>query len=144
MTAFQFRLERVLHWRAIELAAEEAKLKRMMEEEARLAAALAEIRKTISEIPTRLSELQALSGSDFNRTAGYAIRLSNECTRLQDRRRAQQRMIAEQMEVHRKAKQRHRLLEELRSRRHNEWKMETLRQLDEIAHESYLARWSAD
>lgn len=144
MTAFQFRLERVLHWRAIELAAEEAKLKRMMDEEARVAAALAEIRKEISGIPARLAELDALCGSDLNRTSAYAFRLANECTRLGERRREHQRMIGEQMEIHRKAKQRHRLLEELRSRRHNEWQMETLRQLDEIAHESYLARWSAD
>lgn len=141
MTQFHFRLERVLHFRALELALEEAKLKRLIEEEARLRRSLEEIRTALSELPAQIAALQDMRGADLNGMAAYRVQLASQQERLLRQQGEKRRAIVEQAEVHRKAKQRHQLLVELRSRRYDEWHMEMSRQLDELAHESYLARW---
>jgi hypothetical protein len=143
MTGFRFNLDRVMHWRALELASEEAKLRRLIEEEALLQSKLEGIRDALAETPVRIAAMTDIRGSDLNHVAGYTIQLTNERDRITGLCREKKRAIAEQVEVHRKAKQRLRLLEELRSRQYQEWKTRTLRELDELAHESYLARWSA-
>jgi hypothetical protein len=142
MTGFRFRLERVLHWRAVELASEEARLKRLIEEEARLKSELDAIHNIISELPRRIAALDDITGSDLTSMASYRRQLEIERDRTIALLREKKEAIARQAEVHRQAKQRHHLLAELRSRRHVEWKMQMLRQLDELAHDSYLARWS--
>jgi hypothetical protein len=143
MTGFHFRLERVLRWRSLELAAEEAKLKRLMQEAAVLESALVRIQQAISEIPVQIAVLPDLMGRDLVSVSAYAQHLTRERAAVTKRRRDKQREIAAQAEVHRAAKQRYRLLEELRSRRLREWQLETNVQLDYLAHEFYLARWNA-
>jgi len=141
MTGFHFSLERVLHWRSLVLASEEAKLRRLIEDEALLESKLNGIRKAVAEIPLLIAALDEIRGNDLNRIAAYRIRLMIEDDRISALCRDKRRAIAEQAEIHRQAKQRHRLLEELRRRRRDEWNVRMLRELDELAHESYLSRW---
>jgi hypothetical protein len=141
MSRFHFNLERVLHWRASQLAAEEAKLRRLIEEESLLKSKLDSIWDTISGMPVHIAALAEIRGSDLNSMAAYRLQLMNERERIAGLCREKKKTIAEQAEVHRTAKQRHRLLEELRSRRYQEWTMRMSRDLDELAHDSYLARW---
>jgi hypothetical protein len=143
MITFHFSLERVLHYRALQRASEEAKLQRLVEEEALLESKLQIIDNVISEMPARIAALDELRGRDLNLMAAYRIRLTKERDSISGMCRQKKCAIAEQVEVHRKAKQRHRLLEELRTRQHHEWVMQASRELDELAHESYLARWTA-
>ena|SRR2546430_2846731 len=143
MTGFHFRLERVLRWRALELAAEEAKLKHLMLEAAAIESMLARIQEAISGIPVQIAVLTDLTGSDLSSVSAYAQHLTRERLAAVQRRRDKQREIAAQAEIHRAAKQRHQLLEELRRRRLSEWQHETNVQLDYLAHESYLARWKS-
>jgi hypothetical protein len=141
MSGFHFNLERVLHWRASQLLSEEARLRRLIEEESALKSTLDSIGNTISGMPVHIAALDEIRGSDLNRMAAYRLKLMNEREKVARLCREKKKSIAEQAEVHRTAKQRHRLLEELRSRRHQEWTTRMSRELDELAHDSYLARW---
>jgi hypothetical protein len=143
MTGFHFRLERVLRWRSLELKAEEVKLKRLMLEAAGLESAVLRIQKAISDIPVQIAALPDLHGRDLGTVSAYARHLTRERATITQRRRDKQREITAQAEVHRAAKQRYQLLEELRSRRLSEWQREANVELDYLAHESYLARWKA-
>jgi flagellar biosynthesis chaperone FliJ len=140
-TNFHFRLERVLRWRAVELSLEEAKLKRHMDHCARLDAALAMVKKEIAGLPARLVSLPGIHGRDLNALASYAARLAKEREKIEHRRIDAQRELQIQIEVHRGAKQRSRLLEELRNRKRDEWTTQHNRELEALAQESYLARW---
>ena len=142
MTAFRFHLERVLHWRGLQLASEEAKLRGLIEEQSLLESRLDGIQKTLSEMPLLFTALDKLQGSDLNQMAAYRMRLTAERDRVRGLCREKKRAVGEQVEVHRRAKQRHRLLEELRSRRHREWQALLSRELEQLAQESYLARWT--
>jgi len=141
MTRFQFRLERVLRWRALQLSAEEIKLKRLMQEAAAIDALLERIRQGIAQIPIQLAAVPDLRGTDLACFSAYAQHLSRERTKVIERRQAKQREILKQAEVHRAAKQRCKLLEELKRRRQGEWQQQADLELDQLAHESYLARW---
>jgi hypothetical protein len=141
MSTFHFKLERVMQWRALELSSEEAKLRRLMEEEALLQLKLERIRNIISEMPVRIAALEEIHGSDLNRMAGYKTQLTHELGRISGLCREKKRAVLEQAEIHRRAKQRYRLLEELRNRRQVEWKTRASRELEELAQESYLAQW---
>jgi hypothetical protein len=142
MTRFHFRLDRVLRWRSLDLAAEEAKLKRLMQEGAVLESTLVRIQEAIFDIPVQIAVLPDLYGRDLSSVSAYAQHLTRERATIAKHRREKQREITAQAEVHRAAKQRCQLLEELRSRRLSEWQRENSVQLDYLAHESYLARWN--
>ncbi len=140
---FHFRLERVLRWRMLELAAEEAKLKRLMDQSARLDAALVLVKNEIAGLSNRVASLSNIHGRDLNALASYATRLGKEREKIDQQRRDIKRELQAQVEVHRKAKQRSRLLEELRDRKQDEWSTQHNRELESLAQESYLARWEA-
>ena len=141
MSTLPFKLERILQWRALELVAEEAKLRRLLEEEALLQSKLESIRNVISEMPVRIAALEEIRGSDLNGMAAHKLQLTHELGKISGLCREKKRGVVEQAEIHRGAKQRYRLLEELRNRRQTEWKIRASRDLEELAQESYLARW---
>lgn len=143
MTGFHFRLDRVLRWRSFDLATEEAKLKRLMQEGAVLESTLVRIQEAISDIPVQIAVLTDLHGRDLSSVSAYAQHLTRQRATITKQRFEKQREITVQAEAHRAAKQRFQLLKELRSRRLTEWQRETNVQLDYLAHESYLARWKA-
>lgn len=143
MSVFHFNLERVMHWRGLQLKSEESKLTRLIEKKALLESELNAIVNAIAEIPVMISALEEIHGSDLNGIAAYRVQLTTERDKVVRRCSENMRLIAQQAEAHRVAKQRHRLLEELRARRHDEWKASRSRELDELAHDSYLARWNA-
>ena len=141
MNAFHFSLERVLHWRALELKLEETKLKRLIHEKMLLESELRDLQQSIAESAARVASLQDIQGFDLNGLAGHSVYVRKQLSRIKELCDDKNRRISEQSDVHRKAKQRHSLLEELRARRHNEWKAQVAIEMDHLAHESYLARW---
>ena len=141
MKSFRFRLERVLRWRGIELAMQEAMLKRLLDEEMRLRSTLAAIQSEKLQLSLNTAALPDASGHDLNFIGGYASRLARQRDRALQQQREKQREITAQMQAHRAAKQRHQLLEELRERRLDEWQRDSDREIEELAQESYLSRW---
>jgi hypothetical protein len=141
MTNFHFRLERVLRWRRLELVAEEARLKRLIAEEAQIRAHIEALRMQKLTLSAEVSQLEGASGADFNCAAAYALRLARDQDKAVRAHREKQRETAAQMQAHQTARLRERLLEELRSRQLHEWRQAASRELDAIAGESYLSRW---
>ncbi len=142
MSTFKFRLERVLRWRSLELTGEETKLKALVEEDLRLHAQLAEAKNARAQIGARVAMMENLSGFELNAVAGYAQHLTRECIALKTRCKEHAQKLAAQAQKYQHAKKRCRLLEELKNRQHHEWQVALGHQLDELAHESYIARWN--
>lgn len=144
MAQFHFSLEKILRWRAVELAREEAKLQRLIQEKGRVEAMLARIQNERSSLPASVSVLPGLQGSDLRAAAAYSLRLRQEIEKLIETRARLQDSLAAQQKKFAAAKLRLKLLEELKARRLERWQYEEARELETLAAESYLAGWNRD
>lgn len=142
MAAFHFPLERVLRWRSLQLAAEQAKLDRLIAEQLRLRALQARLSNEKLTFMSTLERLPDLRGQDFRAAACYSASLQRQHQRIAASIAECEKALAEQRNAYRAAKQRCRLLEELKDRRHEEWRREEASQLEALASESYLANWN--
>jgi hypothetical protein len=141
MRNFRFSLEKVLSWRGTELRAEEARLTALFAERARLDAARAGIRAASERAANRMFQAEAVDGIELESLQGYRRRMERELIAL-DRRRAQSaeeilKQRARVVDAHRRV----RLLEKLKDRRLGEWRLAWQRENENLASESFLARW---
>jgi len=144
MARFEFSLERVLRWRAMELAAEEAKLKQLVQEQLRLQSVLAEVSTERSKLISSLGSMPNLSGDDFRTLTACGLRLRRTAENLGQQLLRVGRDLGVQRKKYGEAKRRVRLLEELKDRRLREWKYEEAAMLEELASESFLANWNRE
>ena len=141
MRNFRFSLERVLSWRGTELQAEEARLAALFAERIRLDAARAEIGAARERAGNQMLEAEAVDGIELESLEGYQRRMEKELIAV-DRQRAQTgeeilKQRARVVDAHRRV----RLLEKLRDRRLGEWRLAWQRETENLASESFLARW---
>jgi len=141
MRSFRFSLEKVLSWRRTELQAEEARLAALFAQRTRLDAARAEIRAVRDRAGSRMLEAGPIDGVELASLSGYLRRLEKELIAL-DRQRAQSgeeilKQGARVVDAHRRV----RLLEKLKDRRLGEWRLDWQRENENLASESFLARW---
>ena len=144
MAQFHFSLERILRWRSVELAREEAQLQRILQEQIKLqmfAAALAEER---SKLESSLGELPDLRGQDLRAMSAYDLRLRKQISNVAQAAARCERELAAQKKRYNEARMRVRLLEELRERNRKRWEYEQARELETLASEAYLAAWVRD
>jgi flagellar export protein FliJ len=144
MARFQFSLEKVLRWRALELATEEANLERLVREQLRLQALRAQLGSEKSKLLSSLSTLPDLCGQDLRAATAFCIRLKRQGEQLTQVQTHCEQQLSEQRKKYREAKQRFRLLEELKERKLAVWKSEQKTELESLASESYLANWNRD
>ena len=144
MERFHFSLERVKRWRSLELAAEQARLEHLVREQVRLQTLRAGLSAEKSRLDASLGALPELRGEDFRAVTAYTLRLRRQAEKLHDLQNRCERDVALQRQKFREAKQRFRLLEELRERRLATWRYEESRELESLASESYLANWNRD
>jgi flagellar export protein FliJ len=144
MTRFEFSLERVLRWRSVELAAEEAKLKQLVQEQLHLQSVLAQVSAERSTLISSLGSMPNLSGDDLRTLTACGLRLRRNAENLAQQLHRCGRDLATQRKKYGEAKRRVRLLEELKDRRLREWKYQQAAQLEELASESFLANWNRD
>ena len=144
MAQFQFSLEKILQWRAIEFTREEVKLQRLLQERDRLEMMLARLANERSALSMSVGALPGLQGGDLRAAAAYGLRLRKEIEKLATARARIQDSLAVQQKAFAAAKLRLRLLEELKARRLERWRYEEARQLEDLAAESYLAGWNRD
>jgi len=144
MTRFQFRLQKVMEWREKELELENARLKERSAEVANLDRAQADLKSAEIDAENELRRGTAISGQELAALAGYrrwvrlrARQLAAERSEALHRLQAQEQIMLE-------ARRRCRLLERLRERRLTEWKAAENQQMEEVAAESFLARWPRD
>ncbi len=144
MARFQFSLEKVLRWRAVELAGEEAKLKALVQEQTHLQTLLAEVSAERSKLISSLGNMADLRGDDLRTLTACGLRLRRNAETLAQRLLQCGRELAKQRKKYSEAKRRVRLLEELKDRRLQEWKYEEAALLEELASESFLANWNRE
>jgi len=142
MRRFEFPLEKVLRWRSVELAVEEARLKQLAQEQIRLqirASELASERAKLAESPVTLVNPR---GQDLQAMVAYGAALRHQMAKLAEQRTRSERELAKQKKRYNDAKQRVRLLEQLRARKMEEWRHEEALELEGLAAESYLSNWN--
>ena len=144
MARFQFTLEKVLRWRGVELTAEEAKLKALVQEQLHLQTLLADVSAERSKLISSLGNMPDLRGDDLRTLTACGLRLRRTAETLAQRLLQCGRELAKQRKKYSEAKRRVRLLEELKDRRLQEWKYEEAALLEELASESFLANWNRE
>jgi flagellar export protein FliJ len=144
MARFEFSLERVLRWRSVELAGEEAKLKQLVQEQLHLQSVLAQVSTERSKLISSLGSMPNLSGDDFRTLTACGLRLRRTAENLGKQLLRVGRDLGVQRKKYGEAKRRVRLLEELKDRRLREWKYEEAAMLEELASDSFLANWNRE
>lgn len=144
MTQFHFSLDKVLRWRALELAAQEVKLEQLLREQLRLQTMRADLSAEKSKLDRSLETLPDLRGADLRAVSAHTYSLKRQADNLVKLVAKCERDLSEQKKVYRAAKQRYRLLEELRARKFEEWRQEQAREEETLATESFLATWNRD
>jgi flagellar export protein FliJ len=141
MQSFRFSLERVLGWRRTELRAEEARLAPLVAERSRLDAARQQITEARERAQSDLLAAGPMDGSELEALARYRAWLEKQKTAVERQDAQCGENIAAQrgriVEAHRRA----RLLEKLRERRLEDWRIAGDREMESFASESFLARW---
>ena len=139
---FHFSLDKVLRWRALELASEEAKLERLLREQLRLQTLRANLSAEKSKLDASPATLPELRGADLRAVTAYSLRLKKQAEQLAELVSKCELELLEQKKEYRAAKQRFRLLEELKARKLAEWRQQQARELETLATESFLAAWN--
>ena len=142
MKRFEFRLQKVLEWREKQLEIEDARFKQHLAEIAALDRALAGNQAAGRQAEMELLSAKALSGQDLSALAGFRQHVKARAIQIAARRAEAQKQLEAQQRIMLEARRRCRLLERLKERRLSEWQAAYDRELDEIASESFLARWA--
>jgi len=97
-----------------------------------------------SNLDRSLDTLPDLRGADLRAVGAHAASLKRQADNLVKLVAKCHRDLSEQKKSYRAAKQRFRLLEELRARKIEEWRKEQDREQETLATESFLASWNRD
>lgn len=143
MKNFRFGLERVLHWRTSQVQLEQQKLQQLLQERNSVDAALAEL-SAARNAGRELLEPKLVPGSELNALAAYQLHLRKQEHLLLARRADCLRRLEEQRVSFLRARRAQRLLEMLRKKQLDDWKIALNREVEALAAEAYLAQWSAD
>ena len=144
MTGFRFRLESVLNWRRTQLEVEEGKLRREI-------AALGELDRLREQAgqagvnaENQVRQWRPVTGADLAALGAFRKALETEKGRIAARRKAQAARAAAQQTALMEARRRCRLLERLKERRFEEWRIAAAKELEELASEASIAKWSRE
>jgi flagellar FliJ protein len=143
MKSFRFPLEKALQWRRLELELEEVRFKKQSAELAALDRRRAEVEADGIRAEIQVREWNPLAAGDLAALGSFRLRVKSEEAELDRRRVDCARKVAEQQGQMLEARRRSRLLEKLKERRIAEWKTACDREIEEIAAESYIARYSS-
>ena len=144
MGRFHFPLDRVIRWRSLEFALEQAKLKRLGQEQIRLQMMEAALGAEKSRLGASIVTLPDPRGEDLRAMVGYGASLRRRAEKLGEMRNRCERDLSAQKKRYNEAKQRLQLLEKLRERKLTAWSYEQARELEELASESYLSNWNRE
>jgi len=144
MASFHFRLERVLRLRQTQLAIEEAKQKKLLQEQVKLQTFGAQVGVEKTRLSTSLGTLPDMRGEDLRAMTAYSLRLKKFAENLAAQVARCERDLAAQRKKCREAERRVRLLEELKTRKAADWRYEQDHELEVLASEAYLANWDRD
>jgi hypothetical protein len=144
MTSFRFPLEKVLSWRRTQLEIEQARYRQKVAAVSALDHARAELEASGIQAEVQVRGWNRVAGADLAALGGFrrAIRVKEEQVA---KRRAESAQAADaQLKLMLEAQRRCRLLERLKERRQTEWNAANERDLEQLATESYLARFTRE
>ena len=141
MKAFQFPLEKALDWRRVQLALEEARYKQQVASLAGLDRQRAEVEASGIRAEIQVREWSPVVAGDLSALGNFRLYVKSQESEIARRRFQAAQKLAEQQKLMLEARRRCRLLERLKDRRLTEWTAGRDREVEEIAAESYLARW---
>lgn len=144
MARFHFPLDRVIRWRSIEFALEQAKLKRLGQEQIRLQMQAAALGAEKAKLGASIVTLPDPHGEDLRAMVDYGAVLRRRAQKLGELRTRSERDLGVQKKRYNEAKRRLQLLEELRERKLAEWRYEQALELETLAAESYLSNWNRE
>jgi len=142
MTAFRFPLQKALEWRRTQLELAEARLKQQAAALGALDRMRAETEASGIRAEIEVRKWGAVAGRDLEALGRFRAWVKTEEARIAGLRATAAKEHASRQEVMLEARRRVRLLERLRERRLLEWEHARDRELDELAAESFLARWN--
>jgi len=144
VTRFDFSLEKVLRWRTVQLAAEEIKLKRLLQEQRQLQTLGAELGVEKTRLLSSLGTFGDLRGEDLHAAGAYSLLLRRHAEKIAQQLARCEKDLAIRKKKYQQAQQRVQLLEELKKRKLTEWRAGEARELETLASEAYLAAWNRD
>ena len=142
MKSFQFPLEKALDWRRTQLELEEARYKQQVAALAALDRQRNEVKASGRRAETEVRRWRPIVSGDLRALAGFRDRVKSQESEIAHHLTEAAQKLAEQQRIMLEARRRCRLLERLKERRLAEWTAARDHELDEVAAESYLARWS--
>ena len=141
MKAFQFPLDKALDWRRVQLELEEARYKQQVDALAGLDRQRAEVEASGIRAEIQVREWSPIAAGDLGALGNFRLYVKGQESAIARRRFEAAQMLAEQQKRMLEARRRCRLLERLKERHLTEWTAQRDREVEEIAAESYLARW---
>jgi hypothetical protein len=142
MKAFHFPLEKVLDWRRAQLELEEARYKQHAAALAALDRRRAEVEASGVRAEIEVRGWNPIAAGDLTALGNFRLYVKSQESEIARRRFEAAQKLAEQQKLMLEARRRCRLLERLKDRRLTEWTAERDHEVEQIAAESYLARWS--
>jgi hypothetical protein len=141
MKAFQFPLEKALDWRRIQLELEEVRYKQQVASLAGLDRQRAEVEASGIRAEIQVREWSPIAAGDLSALGNFRLHVKSQESEIARRRFEAAQKLAEQQKLMLEARRRWRLLDRLKDRRLAEWTTGRDREVEQIAAESYLARW---
>ena len=142
MQRFQFRLERVLGWRRKKCQIEENRMAVCHGMVHATERQIEHLRVERTSIDQELLDRSAIPAVDFLNLSHYRLRASQEAIELANQLQQRMQSASEQRARVQQAQQAVKLLEKLRERRLEEHTTLAGRELEQVAAEAYLSRWS--
>src|ERR1035438_7498058 len=141
MKAFQFPLEKALDWRRIQLELEEVRYKQQVASLAGLDRQRAQVEASGIRAEIQVREWSPIAAGDLSALGNFRLYVKSQESEIARRRFEVAQKLVEQQKLMLEARRPCRLLERLKERRLTEWTAGRDREVEEIAAESYLARW---
>lgn len=139
MKKFEFPLDRVLDWRRTQARLEESKLERLRADLHAIELQLAEAARSRQECVRELITAKSVTGMELAALDDFRKASLVECAKLKESASQAEKRVAEQLGVVAGKRRDVKLLENLRTRKLEAWKLELGREIEREAGELFLA-----
>jgi hypothetical protein len=144
MTSFRFPLEKVLSWRRTQLEVEQARYRQKTAAVAALDHARAEFEASGIQAEVQVRGWNRVAGAELAALGSFRRAIRVKEAQVAKRRAEAAQAADAQLKLMLEAQRRCRLLERLKERRRAEWNAANERDLEQLATESYLARFARE
>ncbi len=142
MNAFRFRLEKVLEWRGKQLELEENKFRREIAALAALDRVRAELEAAGVKAEVQVRQSRTILGRELAALGEFRLLVRSREAGIARQRAERVNSLAARKAALLEAQRRCRLLERLRDRRLEEWRLAGNKETEDLASEAYLAQWT--